>query len=256
MFGVDVSEYQPADILERVPYDFAGVKLTEGTSYVNPNHVSQASAVIAQNKPLYVYHYSDGKDVGTEVDHFISVWRQYGRRALPMLDWEGGALRLGSEWAYTWCDFFAQQIGVRPVIYGSLSVIERMRNTERHIIASYGSNPDRASYTIPSYYPAGAVAVQYSSRGILRGYTGYLDLNYSNLNINEWNALCGQESEYENMFIWIVGKSGVRNGGVYYVRNGVASYVPGITVQPSNIVAFNDDASVAALAKVVSGIPA
>lgn len=88
MQGIDVSSWQPSNITRLVDADFAIVKVTQGTGYVNPNYPSQAAGTIETGKSLGLYHYAAGGNPSAEADYFLAQSAEYIGTAILVLDWE------------------------------------------------------------------------------------------------------------------------------------------------------------------------
>jgi GH25 family lysozyme M1 (1,4-beta-N-acetylmuramidase) len=188
MQGIDVSEYQPANIGALVPYDFLIAKGTEGASYVNPYHAEQVGDALARGRQAGLYHFAHGGTVSAEADAFAAVYAPFRGRAVPILDWEAGALAAGTTWAYAMLDAMQARCGVRPLLYGSLSVIGALAGARW--VAAYGSNPVTVGYQNAAQ-AGGGIMRQYTSRGRLPGYGGDLDLNQFYGTAADWQNMVG-----------------------------------------------------------------
>jgi len=192
--GIDVSSWQAGIDLSKMPTtQFAVVKATGGTSYVNPEMAAQAGSAVGAGKLLGYYHFAAERGCsGTakaEAEHFVNRVKPYVGRATLWLDWEADALRLGPKWAKAWLDRVHAKTGVKPGIYMSKSVCN----------AYDWSSVKKAGYPLwcaqyPDYEPTGYRAdpwtdstpfgawgksemYQYTSTGRVAGYAGNLDLN-------------------------------------------------------------------------------
>ena len=75
--GVDVASYQSGIDFAQVPCDFAIIKATEGTSYVNPACSDQYSSAKGAGKLIGFYHYVKGGDAIAEANFFVDSIRSY-----------------------------------------------------------------------------------------------------------------------------------------------------------------------------------
>ena len=117
--------------------EFAYVKATEGTSYVNPNYSSDMSA--GKSAGMYMGAYAFGRpDLGNatgQADHFIDTMK-YGRdgKTLPPfldMEWAYQGLGLGScfdvsastmvSWMSTYLARLESRLGVTPMIYTNVN---------------------------------------------------------------------------------------------------------------------------------------
>lgn len=191
--GIDVSNWQKGINLAAVPADFAICKATEGTSYVSPDFTRQMNQAIGAGRLVGCYHYADGKDATAEADHFVSAVKAYVGKAILVLDWESqnnktfGASNERA-WIKTWCDRVKSKTGVTPFLYVSKSVMSRVQDMGYNLwIAQYANNRTTVYQSKPWNEGKYACAIrQYSSRGRLDGYNGYLDLNKSYITADQW----------------------------------------------------------------------
>lgn len=209
MHGVDLASWQKGIDLAVLPADFAIVKVTGGTHYVNPLAAQHVREARASGKAIGLYHYAaeDGRK-GTpaqEAAHFL-------RHALPLmdtdtnlvLDWENPAVigAGGNVWARDWLGIVAKDTGRIPWFYGYTSAINAhqwatVAKTYPLWIAWYGNTNDMHGYATDFTMPAAVrpkapfkiVAWQYSDRGRLRGFGGRIDLNVFYGNGNTWRSL-------------------------------------------------------------------
>lgn len=196
--GIDVSGYQPANIGDLVDYDFLIPKLTEGTGYVSAEGPQQLQAALSRGKCAAAYHFASGGNIAAEVDAFARAFDPYLGRAIPILDFEGNALAAGMGWAQDWIGTAHGKLGVSPLLYGSASVV--LGQPETLWVAAYGSNPITYGYKLPAVMPG--VMRQYTSRGILPGYGGFLDLNTFWGSVADWQALTGSSSATSSGLDW------------------------------------------------------
>lgn len=98
-YGVDVASYQPTDLAayHKAGASFAIVKLTEGTSYVNPKASKQVDSSRANHLYTHAYHYARfGSSVSRakkEAACFIKVAKlqKISQKRMLWLDWESGS---------------------------------------------------------------------------------------------------------------------------------------------------------------------
>lgn len=195
MQGIDVSSWQPSEVTERVAGDFAIVKITQGTNYVNPRAQEQLAAATRSGKEIGVYHYSSGGNCTSEAGFFVRQARPWIRRAVLALDWERDQ---NSDWgSSTWANCFVKRVkaqtGVIPMIYVQASAlwqVQGARNAGSGLwVAQYASSRATGYQASPWRLGAyGEAMRQYSSHGLLPGYSGFLDLNYFMGSREQWRA--------------------------------------------------------------------
>ena len=183
--GFDVSAYQPADITKNVAGDFVFIKLTEGTGYASGVAAQQYSAAVASGKLVGFYHFADGGHPKAEAAWFMQHFTPYLGKALPALDFEGGAVAHGSPWALAFLTAVHDAEHVKPVLYGSLSVVQQATYATIHAAgfqvweAAYGADTPTVGYHPPAQGVVGAwphpILRQYTSTMHLPGYGGNLD---------------------------------------------------------------------------------
>lgn len=196
MYGVDISEYQPASITASIPYDFVIIKATEGVTFVNPRCDQQYQAAKARGKLLGVYHFATGNNAPErEAEAFFNAVQGYLREAIMVLDFEQAAIhRWGDSGARRFLDHFTKLSGgIKPLIYAQASIISSLTSVAA---GDYGlwlaawDNRDYQGYRVPSQlgstpFPF-TVIRQYTSRGRLPGYGGNLDLDIAYIDKAAW----------------------------------------------------------------------
>lgn len=203
--GCDVASYQAGiDFAKMTTTDFAIVKGTQGTWYVNPYADIQYSGAKAAGKLLGMYHYAEGKDPIAEARYFV---RKVGTRVgecILALDWEGhDNSKFNSDSEVAWVLKFAMEVyrltGVHIFLYMSKSVTRRRNWTEvakdvRLWCAQY-ANQDHTDYKTHPWTDNGGFGAwksdtirQYSSKGRVTGYGKDLDINRAYMSRAEWLA--------------------------------------------------------------------
>ena len=183
MNGYDVSSWQAANITATAPGDFALIKATEGTTYVNPYLGSQADGAIRTGKAYGFYHYADGWNAEAEAARFINVVRPYIGKAVLALDWESNGNNAwgNSDWIRRFVNTVHSRTGVWPVIYVQASSVGQVSaDVRQHCAlwkAQYASMAPTGYQGAPwNLGSAGESMLQYTSSGYVGGH-GPLDLN-------------------------------------------------------------------------------
>lgn len=203
--GCDVASYQAGiDFSKMTTTDFAIVKGTQGTWYVNPYADIQYSGAKVAGKLLGMYHYAEGKDPIAEAQYFV---RKVGGRVgecILALDWEGhDNSKFNSDAEVAWVLKFAMEVyrltKVHIILYMSKSVTRRRNWTEvakdvRLWCAQY-ANQDHTDYKSNPWTDNGGFGAwksdtirQYSSKGRVTGYGKDLDINRAYMSKAEWLA--------------------------------------------------------------------
>lgn len=210
LYGIDVSSNQPADVVSRVPCDFAIVKATGNPpgyswDYKNPYMEQQVNDALDKTGCAGLYHFTYGRDAEEEADFFCDVAADYVGRVMLVIDYEGDATDNGREWLRTFAQRVKHRTGVNPVVYASSSVIrsqdlEGLAEEEDLSLwsanyylgyqAIYGYDTSACRADVPS-----AALWQFTSQGVLDGYDGYLDLDVFYGDAGDWMRYCSPEGE-------------------------------------------------------------
>ena len=184
MQGIDVSKWQPANIVSLVPHDFAVVKATQGSGYVNPYFEQQLADALRTGK-AGLYHFDNGDaNWQAECDHFLNTIRNYIGKVMIVWDWEASAIARGTERLKQIIAYLKAELGFPPVVYASGSVL--VSNGANKVAADNDSGVWCANYPL-GYQTMGyrsdlkpytsCIMHQYTSSGRLDGYGGNLDLD-------------------------------------------------------------------------------
>lgn len=197
--GIDISSAQTGIDLGKVPCDFAIVKATQGTGYVNPDCDRAVQQAIRLDKCWGVYHYIGGQGAVAEADYFADNIKGYIGHGLIAVDWEeiqnsawGNAAYLDALVARV-----IERTGIKPLIYAQASVYAQVAEiAKKHDcglwIAQYANDKPTAYQDKPWNEGAYTCAIrQYSSVGRLGGWNGNLDLDKFYGDANAWAKYAG-----------------------------------------------------------------
>jgi len=206
--GLDISAYQPTDVLNDIPFDFVVIKATEGDYWVSPNCDAQYQSAVARGKLVGVYHFSNAnvnpgqEGACREAAFFVANIQGYlNGQTLLVLDHEMiSASAGGASWAKWFMDEIVRITGFKPMLYGSRGIIcnnsYSIVNDYPLWVAAYGQN-DSTGYD-PNRDPGNVspwpvvTMFQYTSRGRLSGYNGDLDLNVFYGDSSTWMTLAAK----------------------------------------------------------------
>lgn len=203
MNGIDISSYQSGINLSVVPCDFVIVKATEGTGYVNPDYTRAYTQAKNAGKCLGIYHYANGGNVKAEADYFL---KQVGDRvgeAILILDWEAKDTPVFDvndfNWVKSWCDYVKDKTDVAPMVYVQQNAMGRILGAGYPLwVAQYADMNPTGYQTKPWNEESYSCAMrQYSSRGRLDGWKGYLDLDKFYGDRTTWNKYAGTGNDVE-----------------------------------------------------------
>ena len=201
--GIDISKWQGDINLSAVPSDFVIVKATQGTSYVNP-YFSKLDEAIKLGKLVGVYHYCSKGGAVNEAKHFVNTIKPYIGKILIAIDWEGeGNPNFGNAlYLLEVLDEVYKLTNVKPFLYQSKSVcrtsnMDKIAPNYELWSAQYASTNDVYGYQINPWTDNKGFGPwqnhtihQYTSRGILSGYKGHLDLDIAYMTKQEWLDRC------------------------------------------------------------------
>lgn len=199
--GIDISHYQAGLDLSKISFDFAIMKATEGTGYVDNYCDTFYQKAVQLGKCVGVYHYANGGDVKAEADHFLKNIEGYIGHAILVLDWEAqGNKRWNNNdtpWIKEWCDYVYSKTGVKPIVYIQASALSKVSGIGDYglWVAQYASNSITGYQDVPWNEGAYTCAMrQYTSHGRLDGYASNLDLDKFYGDVAAWNAYAGKSS--------------------------------------------------------------
>ena len=262
MNGIDISHWQNGIDLNAVPCEFVIMKATQGTSFVDSCCDKFYQVAKKAGKKLGVYHFADGKSTGKqEADHFLNHVNEYIGEAILVLDWEADAIKKGVSYAKEFLDRVYEKTGVRPLIYMSKSVCRGydwsgIAHDYGLWVAQYGSNKRTGYVENPWTDNKGtgafkSIAIhQYTSNGVLPGYSGKLDLDIAYMTKNAWdryarpvtpNKVVEYYQKYEETLVGVLCSMGIDNTFEYRKKiaaaNGVNNYT-GTAEQNMNILSL------------------
>ena len=200
MNGIDISAWQgDAGIdLSKIAYDFCIVKATEATDYKNRYFTAHCDKVLSRKKLLGAYHYANGGDVQKEADYFLAYIKKYLGKAILVLDWEAKNNHLFGvkdlEWCLKWCSYVYQKTGIKPLIYVQKSAMDAVKKSGYGLwVAQYPDYVETGYQEHPwNEGKYNCLIRQYTSVGMLSGYSGSLDLNKAYISAASWNKLAGK----------------------------------------------------------------
>lgn len=198
MNGIDVSAWQPRNITALVPHDFSIIKATESIGYVSDACDQQYQTSKAAGKGLGVYAFLRPGDAIAQADFFVNNIQGYLGEAILVLDYEMDALKMGREWLRLCIKRVRERTNVPPVIYASESVVAEQALDKLAAdencglwVANYGANKQQGYSAQPQL--RGSIIRQYTSKGRLPGYGGDLDLNYTELTLEQWRKYANDQ---------------------------------------------------------------
>lgn len=178
-------------------HQFAIIKATEGTGFVNPYYATDRARARANGLVVGAYHFAKPalpiKTAGQQARHFVRTTGNLrtSHTLPPVLDIEttGGLTKKQvAKWSQRWLDVVEELTGRTPIIYSYdhflRSSVGQLKSFARYPLwyARYTSNP-AANRPQPAHLPgawANWSVWQYSSTGRVPGIQGDVDLNWFN----------------------------------------------------------------------------
>ena len=201
--GVDLSAWNGKNIdfckLANSHVQFAWVKITEGTTHVNPGHEKKVDGCRKNDIITGVYHFGrpdtyseDPSDAKQEADNFLAALNKVGLLdgdLVPALDIEAG-LKTGDQhnvdWNLEWLEIVSKETGVKPIVYTAKWAVDLFLKKASHSSiaeltkyplwwASYNDGPEPKR--VPKLWDNWDVW-QWTSKGTISGVKGKCDRNW------------------------------------------------------------------------------
>ena len=184
--GIDISHWQQGLSIAKADPDFAIMKATDGTTYVDPTCDGFVSQCKSHGALYGVYHFWQG-NATAEADWFVKNVKGYIGKGILVLDFEGAHATSASA-AKAFLDRVYDKTGVRPLIYMSQSVTRQfdwsaVAKDYALWVARYGSDTygDTGAWGSPAMW-------QYTSTGKVSGYSGDVDKDHFYGDREAWAA--------------------------------------------------------------------
>ncbi|MGG7653487.1 GH25 family lysozyme [Kocuria rosea] len=200
LHGIDVSAYQPADIVRKVKSDLVIVKTTEAAGWKSDRWERQLADARAAGKRVGVYHFARPMQNSSDVEanfFYNTVKHRDGKDLVWFLDWEEEGAYAYTAWARDFMARLDRLTGKQTGLYantqaltgGVWSTADKARPLWRAYPVLKGTGY-ATSFNLPAP-PSGwkkLVMDQYSFHGRLPGYAADLDLNVYYGGIPQWGA--------------------------------------------------------------------
>ena len=214
MNGYDISNWQCGINTAAVPGDFVVVGTTWGTggfnnsclaNGVNTDANRQLQTAMSAGKRTGVYHYAMGGNPEAEATFFVDNVRGYVGKSILVLDWEqvDNPAWGDTSWPRRWAAKVKQLTGVNPIIYVQDSAYWQVAGMEQSHntgiwIAQYASM-DATGYQSNPWNNGmrGEVMRQYTSSGVLPGWSGRLDLDIFNGTPEQWDKYVNPDGDVQ-----------------------------------------------------------
>lgn len=220
---IDISNHQPASVLETVKTDAVIIKATEGVGWEDKRLRSHVAVARKRRIPYMLYHFARAtlNSSDAEAKWFDSVAAAYRNDPLfagLVLDFEEDAVSYYGQWGDDFIRWFwKNRPNIPMALYTRANFLKasgwttEVRNRTPVWIAAYGTDQRMNGYATsfagaPSVAGWSISAWQYSQRGRLPGYGGDLDLNRTlSGRVPLWNLkTTGKKDDDQTLEEWIV----------------------------------------------------
>ena len=173
-------------------YDAVFMKASQGTSFVDGMFKRDKEEARKAGMLCGFYHFSDGGDPIAEADFFLETVGDIQEGELLILDWEINH-KTPADWCLKFLNGCLEKTGIRPLLYTnearvkSIDWFHVVNNNFGLWVAKYASSKIYVPYYLqlkPSsgQWPFWAIW-QFTSRGKVDGIIGFVDLNYTKMDI-------------------------------------------------------------------------
>lgn len=195
MQGVDLSSYQSGlNSVTDLPVDFAIMRATFGTQFVDNQCNRFVQQCINSNLKWGVYHFITGEN--GEIQYYLKNIQGYLHHGLICLDWESDN---NSQWGNlnyleACVRTIQQSTGINPIIYTMASAYNDVQPLAARLncglwVAQYANMSLTGQQANPwNSNKYNMILFQYASTGRLPGYSGNLDLDQCYLTRDQWDA--------------------------------------------------------------------
>jgi lysozyme len=184
--GLDISHYQNKIDWSKVSTDFIILKASQGVSYVDPTFKRYQTAARAKGVVVGSYHFADGRDAEAEAQHYLDTIGEILPGEILVLDFEINLPGAGN-WCAKFLKYVEKKVGFKPLLYTNEARVKALDWKEVVAggfglwVAKYGMNlPIPGVRPVSGQWPFWAIW-QYSSKGIVKGIDGFVDLNYTEM---------------------------------------------------------------------------
>lgn len=208
MTGIDISNWQVnLNLIEyENDFEFAIVKLTDGSDYIDKEAQKFISDLIKMDKAIGAYHFSriDGykeeKYAMQEADLFCDRFMELSLidRAIPFLDLELHTGNKVAKLVEIWMDRVYHRLGIMPMLYCPIAWYLEYYNGKYDYWYPHWRQNDRVSipntweYVNKNFYKimdTDCKIVQVTSRGFFDNYYLAIDIDYTPMTKEEWSNM-------------------------------------------------------------------
>lgn len=195
MKGIDISNNNPKlnyEYMKASGVEIAIIKLKEGVTFFDPDRDIHYKGCKNAGMKVGFYHYfSKSTSALDQADGFLEELKKYSYEIIPVLDFEDPQIQNKSDKVVIFMERCKEVLGYYPVLYTYESFLSNLDDRCKKYplwIAKYGPDDGitKVSYSAPGY---NVVGFQYTSKGIIKGSNGYIDMNdfYEGMLLNSIN---------------------------------------------------------------------
>lgn len=207
--GIDISNWQAGLDLSSLDIDFAIMKATEGTDFIDAYCDSWVQQAKSKGIKYGFYHFANNNNPSAEAEFFVENTRGYFGEGIPVLDIEDDSI---PNWG-VYADEFTRRVyeltGVWPMIYTSAGFLSRFAGYEcvdycglwcaGYPYAYSDWTDDEFPYNCS---PWDFVAIwQFTSSLRLNGYNGDLDGDIAYMPLDAWDRYANVTSQHSEKTI-------------------------------------------------------
>lgn len=183
MKGIDISNNNPKlnyEYMKASGVEIAIIKLKEGVTFFDPDRDIHYKGCKNAGMKVGFYHYfSKSTAALDQANGFLEELKKYSYEIIPVLDFEDPQIQNKSDKVVTFMERCKEVLGYYPVLYTYESFLSNFDDRCKKYplwIAKYGPDDGitKVSYSAPGY---NVVGFQYTSKAIIKGSNGYIDMN-------------------------------------------------------------------------------
>jgi len=203
IYGIDISHWQKQIDWRKVRTDFAIMKVSQGTSFVDGRFKENQKGARDNKILVGYYHFANGTDPIKEAKHFVSTIGEIRKDELLVLDWEINRAD-PAEWCKRFLDEIKEITGVKALLYTNEARAKSI-NWKPVVdgdyglwVAKHGTNTGKPQKEPSSGAWKFWVIWQYTSRGTMSGINGNVDLNLAEVDLETLKKYGFQGSNNSN----------------------------------------------------------
>ena len=211
MKGIDISNNNPKlnyEYMKASGVEIAIIKLKEGVTFFDPDRDIHYKGCKNAGMKVGFYHYfSKSTSALDQANGFLEELKKYSYEIIPVLDFEDPQIQNKSDKVVTFMERCKEVLGYYPVLYTYESFLSNFDDRCKKYplwIAKYGPDDGitKVSYSAPGY---NVVGFQYTSRAIIKGSNGYIDMNdfYEGMLLNKANTSINKSNSSINNVDWL-----------------------------------------------------